>query len=138
MSDTEAFLDPDASREYLRSWQSRVEERSARALDMAAQLQQLRTTAKDDNGLAEVTIDSSGVLLHLELTERIHRYQPDVVARAVMDALRQARTKAAEQAQQIAVAALGPDSLSARTIAEQMRQVLERPDSGDDVPGRNG
>jgi Icc protein len=54
---------------------------AARAASMTRQLQQLRTTGKDGNGLAEVTIDSAGVLVHLELTDRIHRYDPQVVAR---------------------------------------------------------
>ena len=137
--DAGAFLDPDASREYLRSWKQRVDETSARALAMTDQLQQLRTTAEDGNGLAEVTIDSSGVLLDLKLTERIGRYDPDVVARAVMTALRKARTVAAERAREIAVEALGPDSLSARTIADRMQELLERPDSpAEGGPGQDG
>jgi DNA-binding protein YbaB len=81
VSDTEAFLDPDASRDYLRSWKDNVDRMAARAASMTRQLQQLRTTGKDGNGLAEVTIDSAGVLVHLELTDRIHRYDPQVVAR---------------------------------------------------------
>ncbi|WP_030435949.1 YbaB/EbfC family nucleoid-associated protein [Actinoplanes subtropicus] len=136
-SDTEAFLDPDASREYLRSWKANAEATAARAQAMAEQLGRLRVTAKDDNGLAEVTIDSSGVLLDLELTERIHRYAPDAVARAVMSALRAARQTAARRAQDIAVEAMGPDSLSARTIADRMREQLERPEAGAE-PGERG
>jgi DNA-binding protein YbaB len=128
VSDTEAFLDPDASRAYLRSWKENVDRMAARAAAMSEQLERLRTKAKDGNGLAEVTIDSSGVLLDLELTDRIHHVEPDVVARAVLTALREARTKAAARAHEIAVETMGPDSLSARTIADRMRQGLERPD----------
>ncbi len=126
--DTEAFLDPDASREYLRSWQENVDRAAARAADMSEQMERLRVTARDDNGLTEVTIDSTGVLVGLELTDRIHRYPPDAVARAVMSALREARAKAADRVHDIAVETMGPDSLSARTTADRMRQVLERPD----------
>ena len=137
VSDTEEFLDPDASRAYLRSWKANVDAAAERAQAMAEQLQRLRITAKDDNGLAEVTIDSSGVLLDLQLTDRIQRYSPDAVARAVMSALREARQKAARQAHDIAVETMGPGSLSARTIAERMRQQLERPEAGD-APGERG
>jgi DNA-binding protein YbaB len=131
VSGTEAFLDPDASREYLRSWQENVDRTAARARDMAEQLERLRVGAKDDNGLAEVTIDSSGVLVDLTLTARIHRYEPDAVARAVMAALRTARTTAARRAHEIAIDTMGAGSLSARTTADRMRQVLERPDMPD-------
>ena len=137
VSDTEEFLDPDASRAYLRSWKANVDAAAERAQAMAEQLQRLRITAKDDNGLAEVTIDSSGVLLDLQLTDRIQRYSPDAVARAVMSALREARQTAARRAHDIAVETMGPDSLSARTIADRMRQQLERPEA-EEAPGERG
>jgi len=142
VSDTQAFLDPDASREYLRSWKENVERTAARATAMSEQVERLRVTARDGNGLAEVTIDSAGVLVGLELTDRIHRFEPQVVARAVMSALREARAEAADRAHAIAVETMGPDSLSARTIADRMRQALERPDdarrAGEDEPGQRG
>lgn len=132
----EGFLDPDASREYLRSWKDRIDQTATRTQAMSEQLEQLRTTARDGNGLAEVTIDSSGVLMDLRLTDRIHRYDPGVVARAVMAALREARMKAAERSREIAVETMGPDSLAARTITDRMQHQLHRPDSGEDVLGR--
>jgi DNA-binding protein YbaB len=132
VSDTQAFLDPDASREYLRAWKENVDRTTAKAAAMSEQLARLRVTARDGNGLAEVTIDSAGVLVDLELTERIHRFEPGVVARAVLSALREARTKAADRAHQIAVETMGPDSLSGRTTADRMRQALERPEENED------
>jgi DNA-binding protein YbaB len=142
VSDTEAFLDPDASREYLRSWKENVDRMAARAAAMSEQMERLRVTARDGNGLAEVTIDSAGVLVGLELTDRIHRFEPEVVARAVMSALREARAKAADRAHDIAIETMGPDSLSARTTADRMRHALERPDhdrpAGEDEPGQKG
>ena len=139
LSNAEAFLDPDASRDYLRSWTADAQHRAERARAMAAQIDGLRASAKDGNNLVEVTVDSSGVLVNLVLTERIHRYAPAVVSRAVMTALREARTKAAEQARKIAVEAMGPDSMSARVMAERMQQILDRSDavegSSDRGPG---
>ncbi|MEU4240897.1 YbaB/EbfC family nucleoid-associated protein [Actinoplanes sp. NPDC026619] len=128
VSDTQAFLDPDASREYLRSWKDNVDRVAAQAAAMSEQIERLRVRARDGNGLAEVTIDSAGVLVGLELTDRIRRFEPEVVARAVMSALRGARAEAADRAHDIAVETMGPDSFSARTTADRMRQVLEQPD----------
>jgi DNA-binding protein YbaB len=137
VSDAGAFLNPDASRDYLRTWREDAERKAERASAMAAQIEQLRTSAKDGNNLAEVTVDSAGVLVDLVLSERIRHFEPQVVARAVMSALRGARTRTAEQAQAIAVEALGPESTSAQVIGERMRQLLERPDSTDDTSGRD-
>jgi DNA-binding protein YbaB len=135
VSDAGAFLDPDASRDYLQSWKQNAERKAERASSMAAQIEHLRTSAQDDNGLAEVTVDSSGVLVDLVLTERIHRHEPQVVARAVMSALQLARTRTAAQAREIAVETMGPDSMSARVIGERMQQLLERPDGVEAVSG---
>ena len=133
-----AFLDPDASREYLRTWREDAERKAERARSMAAQIEQLRTKATDSNDLARVTVDSSGVLVDLVLSDRIRQYEPQVVARAVMSALREARTKTAEQARDIAVEALGPDSTSAQLITERLQQqLLERPDAAADASGRD-
>jgi DNA-binding protein YbaB len=134
VSDTEAFLDPDASREYLRSWKENVDRTAERATAMSEQMERLRVTTRDENNLVVVTIDSTGVLVGLELTDRIHRFEPAVTARAVMSALREARAKAADRVHDIAVETMGPDSLSARTTADRMRQALERP-VGEDEPG---
>jgi hypothetical protein len=82
------------------------------------------------------------VLVRLELTDRIHRFEPAVVARAVMSALHEARAKAADRAHDIAVETMGPDSLSARTIADRMRHALDRPDHerppDEDEPAQKG
>jgi DNA-binding protein YbaB len=131
----EAFLDPDSARDYLRSWNARVERQGANARAMSERIGELRTSAKDSNDLTEVTIDSTGVLLELTFTDRIRRVEPDVVARAVMAALRDARVKAADRAREIAVETMGPDSLSARTIGDRMQQLLEAPDAADDAEG---
>ena len=136
VSDAGAFLDPDASREYLRSWREDAERKAERAGSMAKQIEQLRTSATDDRNLAEVTVDSAGVLVDLVLTERIHRHEPQAVAQAVMSALRRARMGAAERARDIAVEAMGPDSMSAQVFGDRMQQLQELPDPGEEASGR--
>jgi DNA-binding protein YbaB len=129
--DTQAFFDPDASREYLRAWKGSVDRAATQASAMAEQMAELRVKARDDDGFAEVTIDSAGVLVDLKLTERIHRFEPAVAARAVMKALRKAQAIAADRAHDIAVETMGADSLSARTTADRMRHALKQSDAED-------
>lgn len=134
--DGEAFLDPDSARDYLRSWHQRVETMAANTQAMSDRIEQLRASGTDGNGLAEATVDANGVLVDLKLTDRIHRFEPDVVARAVLTALRQARVSAAADAREIAVETLGPDSLTARTIGDRMQRLLDPPEPADGGPGR--
>ncbi|MEV4706555.1 YbaB/EbfC family nucleoid-associated protein [Actinoplanes sp. NPDC049316] len=120
----EGLLDPDGARAYLADWKSRIDRKAADTQAMSDRLGHLRVTAEDGNGIAEVTIDSGGVLVDLRLTDRIHRLAPDVVSRAVLGALREARRKAAEQSRQIITETMGGDSVAARTIADRLDHQL--------------
>ncbi len=118
------FLDPDGARAYLQDWKSRIDRKAADTQAMSDRLAGLRVTAGDGNGVAEVTVDSGGILVDLRLTDRIHRLAPDVVSRAVLGALRDARLKAAEQTRAVIAETMGPDSVAARAIADRMEQQL--------------
>ncbi|MCY1141838.1 YbaB/EbfC family nucleoid-associated protein [Actinoplanes sp. Pm04-4] len=121
---TEPLLDPDSSREYLRDWKGRVDRAAAATQAMADRLGDLRISAVDGNGLVEVTIDSSGMLIDVTFTERIQRVAPDVVSRAVLTALGRARRKAAELSRQIIDETMGPDSTAGRVIGQRIEQQL--------------
>ncbi|PZM95325.1 MAG: hypothetical protein DIU79_07685 [Actinobacteria bacterium] len=99
---------------------------AARTRAVADRLNQVKATARDANDLAEVTVDSTGVLIDLKLSERIQRVPPDAVARAILNAAQQARVEAAKKSRDVVTEVMGPDSVAARTIAEQIEQRLQR------------
>lgn len=124
------LLDPDGAMDYLQAWKSRVDRMAADTQAMSDRLGELRVTAEDDNGLAEVTIDSTGALLDVRFSERIQRVAPEVVSRAVLSALRAARLTAAERSRQIITETVGSESVAARTIAERVERQLRGPAAG--------
>jgi DNA-binding protein YbaB len=130
--DGESLLDPDAARAYLRDWQSRIDRTAADTQAMSDRLAQLRVTAADANGLAEVTIDSTGVLVGLHLSDRIQRFAPDAVSRAVLSAVREARLKAADRSREIITETLGSESVAARTLTERVARQLREPGGTDE------
>src|SRR5690349_14471832 len=121
---TEPLLDPDSSRAYLQDWKGRIDRAALATQAMADRLGDLRISAVDGNGLVEVTIDSSGVVIDVRFTERIQRVAPDVVSRAVLTALGTARRKAAELSRQIIDETMGPGSTAGRVIEERLAQQL--------------
>jgi DNA-binding protein YbaB len=121
---TDPFGEPDAARAYLADWQGRIQQKAASTQAMSDQIGRLRVTAEDENGLAEVTIDAQGALLDVRLSERIRRYAPEAVSRAVMGAVRQARQEAAGRARQIVVETMGGDSAAGQAIADRLEQQL--------------
>lgn len=64
---------------------------------MSEQLQGLRIVAKDPAGMAEVTIDSTGAMTNLKLTDRMTGATPDTVAATIMTTLADARKQLAER-----------------------------------------
>ncbi|MFI5938536.1 YbaB/EbfC family nucleoid-associated protein [Actinoplanes sp. NPDC051494] len=131
MSDGGAFLDPDESMAYLRGWKTRIDRVAADTQAMSDRLGQLRVTAEDENGFAEVTIDSTGVLVDVRFSERIQRVAPDVVSRALLNAIEVARSKAAERTRQIISDSMGSESVAARAVADRMERQLRGPGVSD-------
>lgn len=134
------LLDPDGAKEWLSAWKGRIDEMAANAKAMSDRMQQLRVTAADPTGLAKVTVDSSGALVDLQLGRGIQRVAPDFAARTIMNTVRDAKLKLADQAQEIIVETMGTESVSAREIAARMRQqLLDRDGDGSDgQPGAGG
>lgn len=118
------LLDPDEATAYLQQWKSRIDRMAADTQAMSTRLDALRVRAEDPNGLVEVTIDATGALVDVRFSGRIHQFAPDVVGRAVMSAVGEARRKAAEQSKEIVTETMGPDSVAGRTITERLERQL--------------
>ncbi|MET8834129.1 YbaB/EbfC family nucleoid-associated protein [Micromonospora sp. NPDC004540] len=132
-------LDPDGAMDQMRAWKGRIDKLAADTKAMSDRLQELRVTVSDDNGLAEVTVDSTGALLDLRLGRQVQRYAPEVVAQAVMDAIRRAKGQLAERSQEIIAETVGTGSAAARAIAERVdRQLRRDPEPGAGEPGPYG
>jgi len=123
-ADGGGLLDPEGAQAYLRDWKGRIDRMAADTKAMSDRLEQLRVTTEDRNGLVAVTIDSTGALVDIRFTERIQRVAPDVVSRAVMSAIREARLTAAERSRQVIAETIGTESVAARTITERVERQL--------------
>ncbi|SMC66120.1 YbaB/EbfC family nucleoid-associated protein [Kibdelosporangium aridum] len=62
---------------------------------MSDRLKEVRVSASDPNGLAEVTVDSTGGLVDIRFNDRMLRSTPGAMAQAVMAALTAAKEQIA-------------------------------------------
>jgi DNA-binding protein YbaB len=127
-ADGGGLLEPGGAMERLAAWKGRIDRLAADTKSMSDRLQELRSTASDDNGLVVVTVDSTGVLVGLELTQRIQRVAPDVVARAIMSTIGEAKRKIAASSREIIEETVGTESEAARAIAARVEHQLRGPD----------
>jgi DNA-binding protein YbaB len=131
-------LTPDDARQRLDAWKGKIDKLATDTKAMSDQFQQLQVTKKDPNGLAEVTVDSTGSLIGLRLTREIERSSPDVVATTIMTTIRAAKADLAARTQEIIAETVGADSAAGRAIAERVGQQLlaDQADQTDDGYGR--
>jgi DNA-binding protein YbaB len=118
------ILDPDGALDRLAAWKGRIDQLAAATQEMSDRLSETRVTASDPAGMAELTIDSTGSLVDLRLTDRIARATPDEVAQAIMATLREARSKLADRSQEIIADTVGTESPAARAIADSVDRQL--------------
>jgi len=134
----ERILDPDGAQERLAAWKGRIDKLAADTKSMSAQLQGLRIVAKDSAGMAEVTIDSTGSMTDLKLTDRMTGARPETVAATIMATLAEARKQLAERSKEIVADTIGTDTAAGRAIVESVGrqlgadEVKPRPAKADD------
>ncbi|PSL55829.1 YbaB/EbfC DNA-binding family protein [Saccharothrix carnea] len=136
----EGVLDPDGARERMAAWKGRIDKLAADTQAMSDRMRAIRVTAQDPGGIAEVTVDSTGALVDLRLSDRINRATPDAVARAIMATLAAARGQVADRSQEIIAETVGTESAAARAISDNVDRHLRRParPAPDDDEGYDG
>src|SRR5262245_26321242 len=101
------ILDPDGAMDQLRAWKGRIDKLATDTQAMSTAMQDLRVTLADDNGLAEVTVDSTGLLVGLKLGRQVQRVAPEVTANTIMETIQKARTQIADRSREIIAETLG-------------------------------
>lgn len=120
---------PDASRDRLQAWKGRIDQLAADTQAMSDRFEGLKVTVSDPNHMVEVTVDSSGNLVDLHLSERSRRVETEFVSRTILETVQAAKAQIAERSAEIVAETLGEDSPAGRAIAERVRRRLT-PENG--------
>ncbi|WP_344572666.1 YbaB/EbfC family nucleoid-associated protein [Winogradskya humida] len=118
------LLEPGQALDRLAAWKGRIDQLAADTKTMSDRLGDLRVTASDEHRMVEVTLDSQGALLDIRLGRRIQQVEPEMVARAIMSTVREARQRIAGQAEEIISSTVGTGTPAARAIAAQVGEQL--------------
>jgi hypothetical protein len=108
--------DLDGARRWVDDWQSSIEDRAARARELTGRLSGLSATARDRDGLVEVTVAQSGVVTGLRLDERVREAPAEQLARVIMAVLAGAQSMLVERVREATAETLGADSESGRAV----------------------
>ncbi|WP_232013989.1 YbaB/EbfC family nucleoid-associated protein [Glycomyces terrestris] len=123
--------DPEASRQHLEAWKGRIDRLAADTQEMSTRFGELKAVGADPDGLVRVTVDSSGNMVDVQLSERTRRIDTEYTGRAILAAVAAARAQMAEASAQIISETLGSDSAAGQAIADRVRSQL-MPQSGEE------
>ncbi|MGI5996801.1 MAG: YbaB/EbfC family nucleoid-associated protein [Saccharomonospora viridis] len=125
------ILGPDEARERLAAWRERIDTIAANTQAMSEQLRDVRATVSDPGELVEVTVDSTGLLVDLRLTDRIQHKPPSTAAQTILATLGEAKSRLADQSREIIAGVLGPESAAGQAMVGSIEQHLRCDQSKD-------
>jgi hypothetical protein len=113
---TEGDVVPQDPEGFLVDWERRVEQQTMLTTELSQRMEQNRASVESRDGEAVVTVDSSGGLTELRLTERAMRLPSDQLASIILDTSRRAQAKMAQQMVDVVSSLYGSDSETASFI----------------------
>ena len=114
--------DPDQMELRLSQWAQGFADQADRFHRMRAQVEQIRVTDSSPDGAVRVTVDSSGALTDLALTDKIYGMPPPEVAAQVMACLRRAQQQLAPLVQETMQATIGGEHLLVDNVVSGYRE----------------
>lgn len=126
----------DAAQRRVDQWESSLAECAAKSGALSQRLARMTATAHSEDGLVEVTVDTSGALVGLRLDEQIRAQPATRTAEQVRATIRAAHENAVRQASEATVEALGADDPAGRAIIDAYEKRLRGPSEDGPDAGR--
>lgn len=125
--------DLESTRARLRQLAAQAEQRTQQFAQVRDQIQGITVTEQSTSGAVRVTVQSSGVLTDLTLTDAISRMRPDQVAADVMRCIRKAQSRIADRVTTVVGENVPSDDPAAQRIVEGFREQFPPPEPEPDT-----
>jgi DNA-binding protein YbaB len=108
---------PDIER-MVDDWERDAAEKAARYQAMSREVQQVSIIGSAADGAVMVTVGANGIPTAVTMTPKVRQLEPDRIAAAVMEAMRQAQSRYPERLAEIMSQTVGDDSTTRHLLAE--------------------
>ncbi|MFX0593886.1 YbaB/EbfC family nucleoid-associated protein [Melissospora conviva] len=108
----------DQTDDLLHGFERRIDEQLDRAERLKAAMNEVRVTAQSRQGDLQVTVDSTGALAALRLSQEALSRTPQELAGEILGVTRSAQVSLTERMRQVTTEVLGRDSETARFVAD--------------------
>ncbi|GAB2568668.1 hypothetical protein Aab01nite_44560 [Paractinoplanes abujensis] len=126
-------LDPE---DFLVDWERKVEQQTAMTTELSRRMQDTRAAAESRGGEVVVTVDQSGGLAALTLTDRALRLSPGELAELILETSRRAQARLAERMTELVTGIYGPGSDTANFIGGAYAEQFPPPPEDDETEER--
>ena len=124
--------------ERIDEWQHAFEERAAQATALTERTSSLSATAREGDGIVEVTVGSGGQITGLRLDEEIRRQPAATTAQQILAAISSAKASLVRDFAQVTADTVGLDSATGKAVMNSLNVRLgltDRPDAPEPDPG---
>ena len=133
--------DPDSAQRWVRAWSASSGDRAARAYELSERVAGLSVSAKRSDGAVEVTVDGSGAVTDLRLSELVRKWPADVITSEILTAMRSAQAMLPARVADLAAQIMDADSPTTRAVVASFGQRFPAPidaPASDTPPGATG
>jgi DNA-binding protein YbaB len=99
-------------------WERDAAEKATRYQAMSREVQQVSITGSAADGAVTVTVGANGIPTAVTMTPKVRQLEPERIAAAVMEAMRQAQSRYPERLAEIMSQTVGDDSTTRHLLAE--------------------
>lgn len=129
--------DPD---DMLAGWQQQIQAKMQQAERLREAATSVRTSSSSRDGAITTTVDHSGNLIDLQLTDAALRQRPDEVSASILSTLRSAQSQLGEQMREVMEPVVGSDTETMEAVMSGFRERFPQPEetAEDGRPGSRG
>jgi DNA-binding protein YbaB len=127
----------DRALERIEQWQQSFEERAAQARVLTERTSGLSATAREGDGIVEVTVGPGGQVTELRLDEEIRRQPAATTARQILAAITSAKASLVRDFAQVTAETVGLESATGQALMNSLNVrlgLIDRPDAPNRTP----
>lgn len=127
---------PDDPDQMLAGFQQQIEAKMQQAQRIQQAAENLRGEASSKDGSVSVTVDQSGNVVDLELTDGALRNRPAELSSIILSTVRSAQSKLSEQMRAAMTQVVGEDSGTLNAVLGGLRERFPQQDEQEQQPAR--
>jgi DNA-binding protein YbaB len=129
---------PEQASQRVEEWAQQFAAKAERYQEMQAQVARLSSTEASPDGAVRVTVDASGVVTGLELSERAMQLRPQQLAAQILDVMRRAQSRLTGQVAEVMQQTVGEDQATVQSVVASYQQRFPEPPPEPEPEGYGG